>query len=341
MNMSVMTETRPLSEKDSESNDAQVPRAVVVRQCRMESQGVVSLELEDPDGGELPFWEPGAHLDLVLPSGLIRQYSLCGDPADQHRYRIAVLREKDGRGGSREIHESALVGQVLTMRGPRNHFALEPADRYVFIAGGIGITPILSMVRRAAQERVPWKLAYGGRSRASMAFMQVIAELPGGDVDIAPQDESGILDLPGLLSDVEPGTAVYCCGPEGLIQAVEHGCAAYLSSDMLHVERFGRAAAPPAHEHESVAGEFDVELRRTGCVLKVPADQSLIDVVREKAPDVMSSCEEGFCGTCETRVLEGAPEHNDTILSQSERDRGDTMMICVGRSKSPRLVLDL
>ncbi|GAA1786986.1 PDR/VanB family oxidoreductase [Planosporangium flavigriseum] len=341
--MTVMMESAPETVSDA-SRDL---RQLLVKTATWEADGVLSLRLVDPHGGELPAWEPGAHLDLVLPSGLVRQYSLCGRTDDRRAYTIAVLREVDGRGGSREVHETALVGKTVSVRGPRNRFPLEDAPRYLFLAGGIGITPILAMIREAEARGADWRLAYGGRSRSTMAFVDELVELGRGGVDgvdgvdrvdIVAQDERGLLDLDALLEQAEPGTAVYCCGPEGLLAAAEQRCGDRGIS--LHLERFGASgAAEPVDDSAEVS--FEVELARSGCVVTVPPGCSILDAVRDVAPDVMTSCEEGFCGTCETKVLEGVPDHHDTILSAKERERGQTMMICVGRSKSPRLVLDL
>ena len=316
-------------------------RDVLVRAVRMEAAGVVSIEFSDAQGAPLPSWSPGAHVDLILPSGLVRQYSLCGDPEDRFSYRIAVLREDDGRGGSAEIHESSLVNKTLQMRGPRNHFELEDHDDYVFVAGGIGITPILAMVRRVAAEGKTFTLIYGGRTRTSMAFLAELAALAGDKMTVVPQDEAGHIDLAGMTQNAVSGCAVYCCGPEPLLTAIEQVCSDAESIGSLHVERFGAASGSEAFGADGTHTGFEVELRRTGCVLQVGPNDVLIDVVREKCPQVMSSCEEGFCGTCETVVLEGEPEHHDTILSEKDRAAGKTMMICVGRSKSSRLVLDL
>lgn len=316
-------------------------RDALVRAVRMEAAGVVSIEFSDAQGALLPSWTPGAHVDLILPSGLVRQYSLCGDPEDRFSYRIAVLREDDGRGGSAEIHDSPLVGKTLQMRGPRNHFKLEDHDDYVFVAGGIGITPILAMVRRVAAQGRTFKLIYGGRTRTSMAFVDELVALAGDRMTIVPQDQAGHIDLAGMTRNAASGSAVYCCGPEPLLTAIEQACSEAESIGPLHVERFGAAGGSAAPVADGAQSGFEVELRRTGCVLQVGPDDVLIDVVREKCPQVMSSCEEGFCGTCETAVLEGEPEHRDTILSEKDRVAGKTMMICVGRSKSPRLVLDL
>ena len=308
---------------------------VTVRQAKLEADGVISLEMV-PDSGLLPAYEPGSHLDIELPSGLIRQYSLCSPPADLSFYRIAVLREPAGRGGSQEVHEAALVGKRVRIRGPRNHFPLEPSPRYLFIAGGIGITPMLAMVIRAEREKSPYELIYVGRTLASMAFRDRLAT--GPHVKVHVSSETGRPDLAELIAGVTDDTLIYACGPAGMLTELEDVCAKAGRSGQLRLEKFdgdGEAAA------EAATGDaFEVELAKSGKVLTVNADQGLLEVIQDHC-DVMTSCEDGFCGTCETRVLEGIPEHHDTILNDKERAAGKTMMVCVGRSKSPRLVLDL
>jgi ferredoxin-NADP reductase len=331
---------RPVVTGDPPAGGSESVDRLLVRQVRWEAQGVLSLTLEDPDGRSLPAWTPGAHLDLVLPSGTVRQYSLCGEPWNRDSYTVAVLRETDGRGGSAEIHDTAIFGRILKARGPRNHFRLVPAQNYMLIAGGIGVTPIVAMVRQLQRDGASWRLVYGGRSRDSMAFVPELTALGGDRVSLVPQDTHGLIPIDDVLSCLPPGTAVYCCGPSGLLDAVTEATARLLSPEVLHVERFTAAGAPPEQGDEG-AESFEVELRRSGVTLTVPADRSILDVVQEVVPETMSSCVEGFCGTCETRVLEGVPEHRDTILSQQERDENDVMMICVGRSRTPRLVLDI
>jgi ferredoxin-NADP reductase len=296
---------------------------------------VVRLVLRHPDGYELPAWAPGAHVDLVLADGLVRQYSLCGDPDDLSTLHVAVLREEAGRGGSQHVHDELGEGDAVRVRGPRNHFPLVQADRYLFIAGGIGITPILPMIAQVEAAGADWQLVYGGRTRSSMAFRAELQDRYPGKVVIHPQDEAGLLDLPTLLAD--PGaTAVYCCGPEGLLAAVEERCAS-LPTGTLHVERF----APKDGAADGPRESFEVELAQTGTILTVPADRSVLDVVEDSGIQVLSSCQEGTCGTCETTVLSGIPDHRDSVLTDDEQAANDTMMICVSRSCSPRLVLDL
>lgn len=301
------------------------------------ADGVVRLTLRHPEGRSLPAWEPGAHLDLVLAPELTRQYSLCGDPRDRSVLQVAVLREDAGRGGSRHVHDTLAEGQRVYVRGPRNHFPLVEAKRYLFIAGGIGITPILPMIDKVAgSSSSHWKLIYGGRSRSSMAFRDELETCYPGQVEIHPQDERGLLDLPTLLAEPGGETAIYCCGPEALIGAVEQHCTNW-PAGALHVERF----APTAGANDGPREAFEVELAQTGTVLEVPADRSILDVVEESGVPVLSSCQEGTCGTCETVVLSGKPDHRDSVLTDDEREAGDTLMICVSRSSSSRLVLDL
>ncbi|MFE6699665.1 PDR/VanB family oxidoreductase [Streptomyces sp. NPDC057718] len=294
------------------------------------AEGVVQLRLEGPG---LPSWSPGAHLDLVLPSGLVRQFSLCGDPADTGAYTVATRLVADGRGGSREVHEQLQEGLEVEVRGPRNRFPLAEAPGYVFVVGGIGITPVLPMLRALAASGAEWRLLYGGRSRASMPFLEEIEKLgaDGDRVTVVAQDEAGHPDIAGALADLAPGTAVYCCGPEPLMDAV---AAALPAGHPLHLERFSAATGDAAG-----TGPFEVELHRSGRTVRVAAGQSVLAAVREEVPHVAYSCEQGFCGTCQQRVLEGEIDHRDELLTEDER--GDSMLICVSRCRGERLVLDL
>ena len=296
-------------------------RALKLRVAARETvaEGVVQLRLE---GRDLPRWEPGAHIDLVLPSGLVRQYSLCGDPADRSAYTVATRLVEDGRGGSREVHEQVRVGAELEVRGPRNRFPLVEAPAYVFVAGGIGITPVLPMLR-ALPEGANWRLLYAGRTRESMPFLDEIENLGADRVTVV----SGRPELGSLLTELPEGTVVYCCGPEGLMAAVAERL------PDVRLERF----APRA----KLGGDatFEVELRRSGRTLTVSADSSVLAAVRAELPNTLYSCEQGFCGTCQQRVLEGEVEHRDELLTDAER--ADSMLICVSRARSERLVLDL
>ncbi|AXE90045.1 PDR/VanB family oxidoreductase [Streptomyces sp. Go-475] len=304
---------------------------LVVGRREPAADGVLALTLRHPLGEPLPAWEPGAHVDVLLGPGLERQYSLCGDPADRTAWRIAVLREPDRRGGSAHVHERVAEGDEIRVRGPRNNFRLEPAPRYRFVAGGIGITPILPMLAAAEAAGAEWTLLYGGRTRASMAFGEELARY-GDRVTIAPEDETGLLDLPSVLDDVPEDTLVYCCGPGPLLDAVEARC----PSGVLRVERFR-----PKEQETGGATEFEVELARSGRTLTVTPDVSVLDAVRAAGVEVLYSCTEGTCGTCETDVLDGEPDHRDSVLTDEERAAGETMLICVSRCRGKRLVLDL
>lgn len=304
---------------------------LVVDRRESAADDVLALTLRHPLGEQLPAWEPGAHIDVVLGPELERQYSLCGDPADRTAWRIAVLREPDGRGGSAHVHEQLGQGDKVRVRGPRNHFALHPAPRYRFVAGGIGITPILPMLAAAESAGAEWTLLYGGRTRNSIAFTEELSRY-GDRVTVAPQDEAGLLDLASVLDDVPEGTLVYCCGPGPLLDAVEERC----PTGVLHVERFA-----PKEQEAGENTEFEVELAQSGRTVTVPTDVSVLDAVRASGVEVLFSCTEGTCGTCETDVLEGTPDHRDSVLTDEEREAGETMMICVSRCRGKRLVLDL
>lgn len=300
------------------------------------ADGVVAVSLVAASGGELPEWRPGAHLDLLLAPGLERQYSLCGDPADRERWHVAVLRESASRGGSELVHTRLAAGDPLRVRGPRNNFPLVcDAGAYLMIAGGIGITPLLPMVRELNEIGADWQLIYGGRRRASMAFLDELA-VYGDRVTVWPEEERGLLPLDHLLGGPRPDTVVYTCGPEPLLEAVEERCAAW-PSGTLHLERF--SPRPGALSGEARA--FEVVLAQTGETVEVAHDQSIVDALEAAGFDVPTSCREGTCGTCETVVLEGIPDHRDSFLSPQEQKAGDLMMLCCSRSRSPRLVLDL
>ncbi|MDG4858282.1 PDR/VanB family oxidoreductase [Streptomyces sp. T-3] len=315
-------------------------RELVVSETTQEADGILGLILTDPAGAELEPWEPGAHVELTLPSGLIRHYSLCGEPADRARYRLGILREQGGRGGSEEIHSTDLTGRRITVGAPVNRFPLVEAERYVFIAGGIGITPLLPMVRHLAAAAAPWSLIYGARTRAAMAYVDELTGLTGGEVTLVPQDTDGHPDLDQALKALQPGTVVYACGPEPLLREVEDRC----ERGVLHLERFGTTPDPdgtPERGDAEDAATFEVVLSRTGRTLEVPADRTLLEVVREAVPLVPYSCREGWCGTCDTGVLDGEPDHRDDVLTDAERDSNATVMLCVSRSRTRRLTLDL
>ncbi|GAB2977443.1 cytochrome P450 [Nocardioides montaniterrae] len=299
------------------------------------ADGIVELTLADPTGAPLPSWTAGAHIDLVLSPSLTRQYSLCGPAGEESSWRVGVLRDPSSRGGSAYVHEKLAEGATVRVRGPRNHFPLVASPRYQFIAGGIGITPILAMIEAAEARGAEWNLLYGGRSRASMAFLD---RLEGDErVTVWPQDENGLLDLAAVLGTPRADTLVYCCGPGPLLDAVEDGCAAWPEGS-LHLERF---AARKVEASQDALDSFEVECSRSGVAVTVPEGTSIFEAVEQAGVDVLGSCMEGICGTCEVDVVEGTPDHRDSILSKAERERGDTIMLCVSRSLSKRLVLDV
>lgn len=315
-------------------------RLLRVQQASWEAEKVISFRLVDPTSETLPSWQPGSHLDITLPSGLIRQYSLCGNPEDSSTYRIAVLSESHSRGGSKELHQTALVGRTIQIRGPRNHFPLVNAKNYLFIAGGIGITPILPMIHMAEKCGASWRLVYVGHSLSRMAFLSELGAYPSNKVAVFPTETHGRPNLQIEIERLAGNTEIYCCGPSSMISAISDLCEGTYPHLNLHAERFSTTASNQTGEVLQNR-TFEVDLRRSGIRLVVPTCRSILDVIRDELPEIPFSCEEGYCGTCETAVLEGIPDHRDTILSPKERKRNQSMMICVSRAHSDRLVLDL
>ncbi|MEI4272214.1 PDR/VanB family oxidoreductase [Klenkia sp. LSe6-5] len=312
-----------------------VERDLVVADRTLLADGVLALDLVSHNGRELPGWTPGSHVDVVLRPGLERQYSLCGDVADRSRWRIAVLREDGGSGGSVALHDEVEVGQRLRLRGPRNHFVLEvtPSTRYRFVAGGIGITPLRAMVAAADAAGADWVLDYAGRSRGRMAFADDLLAAHPDRVRLHVADEGDRFDVAAL--DVDAGTAVYACGPAKLLDALEASSSGWAGT--LHVERFeAKAFGAPVWP-----GPFEVELALTGTTVVVEPGVTVLDALAAEGVDVLSSCRAGTCGTCETPVLEGEVEHRDSVLSPGEQADGTVMMVCVSRAAGPRLVVDL
>ena len=287
------------------------------------------------DGRPLPAFDAGSHLDVHVPSGAVRQYSLCGDPRIHDRYTIAVKRERSGRGGSISMHDNVEVGSVLGIQGPRNLFSLAAsARRSLLIAGGIGITPIYAMVQTLDAAGRDWELHYCARSEQHAAFYPELRELSSTRVHTYFA-EVPLLDAGALLCAPDGTTDVYCCGPQSLMESVIDG-SSHWKEGSVHFEWF---AAPDVKSGPNEA--FEVALVRSGLVLTVPADRSILQVAREHGIDVPSACEEGVCGTCETRILAGEADHRDMLLSAAERAANRSMMICCSRAKSARLELDL
>ena len=307
---------------------------VMVRQLRWEADGVVSVELARPDSAELPPWQPGAHIELGLPTGITRQYSLCGSPENLSSYRIGVRRERTSRGGSEYVHAFLRPGQPVRVRGPKDNFGFRREPAYLFLAGGIGITPILPMVRQAVEWGAPWQLVYGGRTADSMAFLGELARYQD-QVWLYPEDRGERIPLPKWLAEPLPETAIYACGPEPLLTAIEDG-AAHWPAGSVRMERFRPRPKPARPETE-----VEVVCARSNRTVTVPAGRSILSALEDEGLPVAGSCREGVCGTCETRVLEGEPDHRDDILTAQERATGDRMFICVSRARGPRLVLDV
>jgi ferredoxin-NADP reductase len=311
---------------------------LTLRVTRMtwEADGVVGLTLSAGDGVVLPAWEPGAHVDLRLPSGLSRQYSLCGDPKDRDRYTIAVRLEAGGRGASEEIHGTALIGRELMVNAVKNRFPLVAAEEYLLIAGGIGVTPLLPMARALAARSARWSALYCGRGAHTMAFRDALAAVGGERVRFVDTATEPRPDLEQAVHRLGPGGIVYCCGPNGLLDDVTKICAA--AGIRCETEHFGAATPLP---DEGTGDVVELELRRSGVSVTVDPGTTLLQAIRDAGAEIDSDCEEGYCGTCETAVLDGVPDHRDVVLSKTERAAGNTMMPCVSRARGRRLVLDL
>ncbi|MFH8989431.1 PDR/VanB family oxidoreductase [Streptomyces sp. NPDC017940] len=290
------------------------------------ADGVVSLVLRGTTGPLAP-WDPGAHIDLSLPNWLTRSYSLCGDPADAEHYRVAVRHDPLSRGGSEYIHHYLRPGRALEVSLPRNHFPLLPAPRYLFLAGGIGVTPLLPMLSAAIMADIPATLVHVGRSASAMPFAEELRARHGDRVRLVATDKDGRPDLTALACDLAPGTLVYCCGPAPMIAAAR----AAFPAGQLHTERFRPAARVfPANT------PFDAVCARSGRTVPVPADQSLLDALNRAGLPVPAGCREGVCGSCELTVLSGSPEHRDDIGAPEGR-----VYACVSRALTPELVVDL
>lgn len=311
---------------------------LIVTGIRQVNGSTAQITLAQPDGGELPPWEPGAHIDLHLaaPEGeIVRQYSLCGDVADRSHYRVAVLRADDGRGGSAFVHDRLREGDRLKVTGPRNHFAFNKAESYLFIAGGIGITPILPMIAAAEASGSEWRLLFCARSRDTMPFVDELLARGGDRITLQESRTNGRADLSAHIRTTHATTQVYCCGPEPMILEVE-SIGKGLAGDRVHVERF----APRDLSEIGPDEPFEVEFARSGHVVTIRPGESILEVAEDLGIDINSSCQEGTCGSCETRVVSGIPDHRDSVLTARERKENQTMMVCVSRARCARLVLD-
>ncbi|MBT2212259.1 PDR/VanB family oxidoreductase [Actinomadura sp. NEAU-AAG7] len=295
------------------------------------ARDIVALHLADPAGGPLPEWEPGAHIDVQLITRHLRQYSLCGSPDDRTGYRIAVLRERLSRGASAYVHSYLDVGKKVRVWEPRNHFGLRPAERYVFLAAGIGITPILPMVMRAREAGVPWRLAYSVRTLEEAAFRDELAGL-GEAVTLRATGTGGRLDLGRFVGDFREGTGVYCCGSPGFVEAAEKAVAGWPEGS-FHAERFVPVPRDfgPSEPFVAVCARSDVRVR-------VDAGVGLLAALRREGVRVAGGCLKGVCGSCAVTVLDGVPQHRDSLLGPGTLDR---MHACVSRAATPEIVLDV
>lgn len=314
--------------------------AVKVLRKKQEAEGIASFELVKPDGSALPGFSAGSHIDVQVPGGLTRQYSLCNDAAEQHRYRIAVLRDEASRGGSAGMHDAVREGDTLLISEPRNHFPLVHAQRTLLLAGGIGVTPLLSMAQRLAQVGGDFTLHYCTRSPARTAFRDEIAQgswaqrvqFHHDDGDAAQK-----LQLEQVLAQPQAGTHVYVCGPTGFIDwVVQTAQRLGWGKDQVHLEYFG--AAP-----QDTAGDraFQVKIASSGATYPVAADQTVVQALQQHGIEILTSCEQGVCGTCITRVLQGECDHRDLYFTDEEKAKNDQFTPCCSRAKSEVLVLDL
>ncbi|MCK0162919.1 PDR/VanB family oxidoreductase [Marinobacter sp. S6332] len=319
--------------------------AVKVANRTQLNEDIVKLTLVSSDGTPLPAWEPGAHIELQLSTGngadedaiMLRHYSLCGDYNCTDSWEVAVLREQSGRGGSAYIHEKLKEGDVLQVSGPRNHFPFKPGKKVLFIAGGIGITPILPMIQQAETDGIDWRLVYLSRERSRLVYVDRFEKYDSKRIRLNGDVEDGFCDLVELLNTCDSETTVYSCGPKPLLDALEN-----LHSEQkeagwsLTIERF--TAKESALDQ---SGSFDVVINSTGKRVHIPEGQSILETLRDQGIRITCSCRDGVCGTCETGVLSGLPDHRDSVLSEEERADNDYMMVCVSRAHSEELVLDL
>ncbi|SEB22429.1 PDR/VanB family oxidoreductase [Variovorax sp. YR216] len=313
---------------------------VRVAQRIEEADGICSFELVPQDDNQLPAFSAGSHIDVHVAPGLIRQYSLSNDPAERHRYRIAVLREIASRGGSAGMHERVRPGDLLRVSSPRNHFALAEAPRSLLLAGGIGVTPILAMARSLHAQGRPFEMHYCGRSASRMAFLDEIAQAGFASSVVIHADDvpEQKFDAQAVLANRSEGTRLYVCGPTGFMDHVlETARRLGWPDEQLHREYFAGVGAAPLATDSS----FEVRIASTGLSCQVPAGKTVIEVLAAHGVEVPTSCEAGVCGTCLTRVLQGTPDHRDTFLTDAERAANDQFTPCCSRALSPLLVLDL
>ena len=312
--------------------------SALVHTLRHEAEGIISVELRPWGDTVFAPFEAGSHIDLHLPNGLVRSYSLLNAPSDQGRYVVGILRDRASRGGSRYVHEQLRVGTQLQISQPRNNFALDTrASHSVLVAGGIGITPIYCMFRQLLALGRSAELIYCARSRAEAALVEEITGLGAKVLYHFNDEKGGLPDLASYLGGRPADTHFYCCGPTPMLDAFEQACER-LGYPHAHIERFSATEVAPSADAQD---SYSVELSKSGKTVSVEPGWNLLDVLLEAGCDIEYSCREGVCGSCETRVLEGDVDHRDGVLTKAERAANKSMMVCVSGCKSRRLVLDL
>lgn len=318
-------------------------RELRVTRMTWEAEGVLSVRLARIESGDpLPGWEPGAHIDVYVPDGSTRQYSLCGDPGDLSSWQIAVLREPAGRGGSAFVHDQLRVGDRLLVTRPKNHFALEDAPYHALVAGGVGITPIMAFAEHLARQERPFHLTYGGRTPDTMAFRARLHAL-GDRVTFLAEDRDGRPDLDAVVKQLPEGGLVYVCGPLPLLRAVQSAADALHGPDhdLVRFELFSRAGVEPVTTATVDADTYELVLAASGHTLRLTPEADILDVALALGVEVENDCRDGICGSCVTPILSGTVDHRDLVLTKKERAAMDRMMVCVSRPTCPRLELDL
>jgi vanillate O-demethylase ferredoxin subunit len=314
--------------------------AVKVLRRKQEAEGIASFELVKPDGSALPGFSAGSHIDVQVPGGLTRQYSLCNDAAEQHRYRIAVLRDEASRGGSAGMHDAVQEGDVLLISEPRNHVPLVHAQRTLLLAGGIGVTPLLCMAQRLAQAGGDFTMHYCTRSPARTAFRDEIARAAWAQRVQFHHDDGDAaqkLQLEQVLAQPQAGTHIYVCGPTGFIDwVVKTAERLGWPKDQVHLEYFGAAAQDTTGDRA-----FQVKIASSGATYEVAADQTVVQALQRHGIEILTSCEQGVCGTCITRVLQGECDHRDLYFTDEEKAKNDQFTPCCSRARGGLLVLDL
>ena len=316
--------------------------AVQIQHISHLADDIIGLTLVHPDGEPLPPFAAGAHIDLQLPNGLLRQYSLCNDPADRSCYRLGILREPDSRGGSASAHEDLKAGEQVMISKPRNLFALVEAEHSVLLAGGIGITPMLAMAQELAAQGRSFELHYSARSRSRAAFLDVLEQSPWADrVHLHLDDEGGsALQLDAVLEQ-HAGRQVYICGPAGFIDFLDHAARAYgWAAEQIHIEQFSAPELEPDSDAPE-PGSFEIQIASSGQLITVSAGQTAYQALKAAGVEVCVSCEQGICGSCLTPLLEGEPDHRDHFQTDAEKAANTHFSPCCSRAHSARLVLDL